>query len=155
MGKYGERRHFFLPSPLGGEGPGMRGFLANRQLTSTAAFCPGGTIENSAAVHCWEAERRKAPSPGGTAEPYRAEGFSRPFGTSTGSGFCPPSDESLGYFQMSLRDKNIAIQSAAVELRSRFANLVSRSDSEGIDMDPLKWERILVPTDLSPLASKA
>ena len=64
-----------------------------------AVFCPGGTIENSPAIHRWETEGNPAKSRGTavslTLRPSRLQPSltgldvaSRPF----------PSDESLGYF---------------------------------------------------------
>jgi len=50
-------------------------------------------------------ERPKEPVPKGRLK-TGVEGFSRPFGTSA-CGFVPPSVETQGYCQMSLRDKSL------------------------------------------------
>jgi hypothetical protein len=66
-------------------------------------FRPGGTIENSPAIHRWVADRlRIVVRPGGTIE-ARAARFKCPYGTPRPHQNPAPSDESLGYYQMPLR----------------------------------------------------
>jgi hypothetical protein len=66
-------------------------------------FRPGGTFENSPAIHRWVARHAGERSPVGTTEPP-ASRLSRPYGTIRNLWFSRPSTEVLGYYQSSLRD---------------------------------------------------
>ncbi len=69
-------------------------------------LCPGGTFDNSPAIHCWDPEIENR-SPGGTAEKGNIccghDRFSRPSGTEEEVG-SSPTVETVGYSQSSLRD---------------------------------------------------
>ena len=100
-------------------------------------FVPIGTPESSPAIYRWARRTPRKQSPVGTADrklgtasiigkagqhdmeldpntswnrtSRRGAHFSRPYGTSLGAGEPSPSDESLGYCRMSLRDKCVDI----------------------------------------------
>jgi len=82
-----------------------------------AAVCPGEISDNSPALKRWVAVQMQM-SPGGTTE-----SFNRPSGTPNHP-TARPSVKTLGYYQLSLRDKNRPIRerimirpaSAAVEI---------------------------------------
>ncbi|MGA2618405.1 MAG: cytochrome c biogenesis protein CcsA [Thermoguttaceae bacterium] len=82
------------------------GVGASLYCTGGHGFCrPGGTIENSPAVNCWEdGQRSDFHRPVGTTEGVTLCSFSVvPTGLSVCSFQTTPSDESLGYFQLPLR----------------------------------------------------
>ena len=79
--------------------------LGQNQSGRDADFlCPEGTFDNSPAVHCWGMWRLYCESRRDDREAGGLRRFGRPYGTRwSDTGI--PSDESLGYYQMSLRDK--------------------------------------------------
>ena len=64
---------------------------------------PGGMTENSPALQGWVHAPEDAVSPEGTAEKWPC--VNRPFGTRPLSN-CKPKAEALGYYRISLREKD-------------------------------------------------
>jgi hypothetical protein len=78
----------------------------------TCLFAPEGPSGNSPAIYRWEIDMSQPLRPVGTLEILNthavAKRFSRPSGTSMTGSNTRPSDKSLGYDQVSLRDRPIA-----------------------------------------------
>ena len=85
-------------------GPAFHG-LAPCCYPHLSGTCPVGAFDRSPARSAGERTLETAVSPVGTIEPAT---FSRPYGTHFARDGCVPSDKSLGYVQMSLRDRVFA-----------------------------------------------
>ncbi|MDM8526160.1 hypothetical protein QUF80_22520 [Desulfococcaceae bacterium HSG8] len=81
--------------------PGQREFIENILIITDfedGIFCPGGTSENSPAIHCRVRDMNISRSPVGTTESVVPTGLS--------DRLCkPPGNELPGYSRMSLRDR--------------------------------------------------
>jgi hypothetical protein len=73
-----------------------------RVNTGSESCCPGGTSENSPAIHCWDARRLTAMSAVGTAEAVVIT-HGQPSLRDCDDSLAPdPSNELLGYYHPSL-----------------------------------------------------
>ena len=94
-----------VPGQLGWHGHFARVLASTGETPVPPNRCPGGTFENSPAVHCWEVKRRNMISPVGTIEDA-VGGLLSIVPTGRTALCCHlPSDKSLGYFQMPRRGK--------------------------------------------------
>ena len=97
----------------------VRTAIQVRLMPLGSAPHPGGIADNSPTFKCWVMGQCR-PSPEGTVEPPYID-VNRPFGTELASDGSP-NVETLGYFRMSLWDRDLSNTGRAF-LRSNFSGI--------------------------------